>query len=161
VRLSLRKGAWSVSTPQASAGNRGKWGTPHSLPVQEAGSLQRHPQPGRAWGIDEGYPACPGSPWERRRCGTRSATPTLFRITSRDTSCPATKDRLPLCPVLAGVGFHSTSDAVQQRPRASIGTIAGSDRQVSQSNESNLRNDNRRLKKRVWAARSDSAESLP
>ena len=27
VRLSLRKGAWGVSTPQTSAGNRGKWGT--------------------------------------------------------------------------------------------------------------------------------------
>ena len=27
MRLPLRKGAWSISTPQASAGNRGKWGT--------------------------------------------------------------------------------------------------------------------------------------
>ncbi len=27
MRLSLRRGAWGVSTPQASAGNRGKWGT--------------------------------------------------------------------------------------------------------------------------------------
>ncbi len=33
VRLSLRKGAWRVSTPQASAGNRGEWATQHLLRV--------------------------------------------------------------------------------------------------------------------------------
>ena len=34
VRLSLeRKGAWSVSTPQASTGNQGKWGTQRLFPV--------------------------------------------------------------------------------------------------------------------------------
>jgi hypothetical protein len=44
VRLSLRKDAWGVSTPQVSTGNPGKWGTERLLPVWQKPCLT-----GPAW----------------------------------------------------------------------------------------------------------------